>query len=415
MRVKYGKLLMYGFSLFFSFSALASDKKQRKTVFVIVDGIAYDMLAKTATPNIDYIAAKGSLIPAYIGGEKDSYSQTPTISAVGYNSLLTGTWVNKHNVWDNDIADPNYNYPTLFRLIKDQKPELKTAVFSTWEDNRTKLIGEGLTKTNQIKMDYAFDGLELDEVRYPHDNNSEYVKEVDNAVVHRASEYIAKYAPDLSWVYLQYTDDMGHRYGDGKELYEGITFEDELIGKLYKAVEYREKNFDEEWLFVVTTDHGRTETDGKHHGGQSDRERSIWILSNQAEWRANTNKFTPSVVDIAPSISDFMKLDIPVETKREWDGNSMFDNVEVEGLTAEVKGSKLNLYWNYNASADSKSAEIWLATTNHVKNGGKDEYTLLGKTDLNKEKASFKVKKSETGFYKVFLKSDAGNLNTWIL
>jgi hypothetical protein len=40
---------------------------------------------------------------------------------------------------------------------------------------------------------------------------------------------------------------------------------------------------------------------------------------------------------------------------------------------------------------------------------------LLGKTDLNKEKASFKVKKSETGFYKVFLKSDAGNLNTWIL
>ncbi|WP_165501244.1 hypothetical protein [Pedobacter psychrodurus] len=35
-----------------------------------------------------------------MGGEKDGYSQTPPISAVRYNSLLTGIWFNKHNIPD---------------------------------------------------------------------------------------------------------------------------------------------------------------------------------------------------------------------------------------------------------------------------------------------------------------------------
>src|SRR5882762_5591246 len=92
--------------------------KQKKAIFVIVDGIPADVIEKLSTPALDSIAKAGAYMRAYVGGENGEYSQTPTISAVGYNSLLTGTWVNKHNVWDNDIKDPNYNYPTIFRLVK---------------------------------------------------------------------------------------------------------------------------------------------------------------------------------------------------------------------------------------------------------------------------------------------------------
>src|SRR4051794_8697433 len=74
-------------------------EKEKKVLFVIVDGIPADVLERVNTPSIDQISSDGGYARAYLGGERGGYSETPTISAVGYNSLLTGTWANKHNVW----------------------------------------------------------------------------------------------------------------------------------------------------------------------------------------------------------------------------------------------------------------------------------------------------------------------------
>src|SRR6185503_20500559 len=105
----------------------AAQPKKKKVVFIIADGIPADVLEKAKVSFPRQIGREEGYKHAYVGGEKGGYSQTPTISAVGYNSLLTGTWVNKHNVWDNDIAAPNYSYWNIFRLFNKQYPQKKVA------------------------------------------------------------------------------------------------------------------------------------------------------------------------------------------------------------------------------------------------------------------------------------------------
>ena len=55
-------------------------QKTKKAVFVIVDGIAADVIETQPTPNLDKIARKGGYARAYVGGEKDGYSQRRTDS-----------------------------------------------------------------------------------------------------------------------------------------------------------------------------------------------------------------------------------------------------------------------------------------------------------------------------------------------
>lgn len=385
----------------------------RKALFVIADGIPADLIEKLETPALDIIAREGGFVHAYAGGEKNGYSQTPTISAVGYNTVLTGTWVNKHNVWDNDIADPNYQYPTIFRLLKNQYPQKKIAVFSSWLDNRTKLVGEGLAQTDKITTDYHFDGLELDTIAYPHDKEKKYMHRIDEAVVNHAAEVIKKEAPDLSWVYLEYTDDMGHRYGDGPQFYDAIKMMDNQVARLWDAIEYRRTQFGEQWQIYITTDHGRDSATGRNHGGQSDRERNSWIVTNAKGLNEYFKKGKPSIADIMPSIAAFMNIRIPQHIQREVDGTPLTGKLAATQLKARLENGKLLLEWK--TMDPSATAKIWLATTNNFKTGGTDEYKLVTTVPVAKGKATIDVSKLPSAIYKVILETPQNVLNRWVL
>ena len=393
--------------------AAGSFAQGRKVVFVIVDGIAADVIEKQPTPFLDAIAKAGGYARAHVGGEKGGYSQTPTISAVGYNSLLTGTWVNKHNVWDNDIKAPNYSYWTLFRFLKEQFPQKKTAVFSSWEDNRTKLVGENLPATGTIKLTHHFDGLELDTIHYPHDRKRDFMHLIDEAVVENAVDFIRKEAPDLSWVYLEYTDDMGHAHGDSPEFYRAVDLMDKQMGRLWKTIQYREKRFKEDWEIYITTDHGRDAKTGKGHGGQSDRERSTWIVTNAKGLNNYFKTGNPGVVDIMPSIAQFIGIKIPREQLMEIDGIPLTGALSATDPRAVLTNGKLTVNWK--AVSSNGDAKIWLTTTNRFKDGGRDEYVLVATVPVSKQEAVIDITDKNSPFYKVVIETKGNFLNRWVI
>lgn len=397
--------------LFILLSTITGFSKTRKAVFIIIDGVPADMIERLNTPTINRIASQGAYARAYTGGEVGGYSQTPTISAIGYTNLLTATWLNKHNVGGNSNLKPNYNYWTIFRIAKEQKREYKTAIYSSWTDNRTVLLGEGKKETGHLKIDYVCDGFDLDTLRFPQKDKELHIFDIDEHVSKQAAQGIRNDAPDLSWVYLWYTDDAGHIEGNGSFFDEYTQKADLQIERIWQAVQYREKYFDEEWMAVVTTDHGRTES-GYGHGGQSERERTTWIATNQ-QVNEHFRKGVLSITDITPSICRFMDFEVPRDVLWEQDGIPFIGPIDISQMKTLPHDNDIILSWKcLNAKAQ---VNIYIATDNQYKNGGKDNWIKIATVPAKQEQYNIKHQQiPPSKFYKIVIQTENNHLNRWI-
>lgn len=385
--------------------------QEKKVVFIILDGIPASELERVETPNLDQIAQIGGYTRAFTGGKKEGYSQTPTISSVGYNSLLTGTWAIKHNVWGNGIEAPNYNYWTIFRFLKEAHPDSKMAIFSTWQDNRTKLLGEKLPQTNFLMLDKFFDGLELDTLTYPHDEDHLYIREIDQKVAQEAASYLRNEGPDLTWVYLQFTDDMGHKFGKSPEMDEAIRLADSQVGKVWEAVQHRQQYFGEDWLIWVTTDHGRKDPEGKDHGGQSDSEREIWMVTNAQDLNDRFHSGNAAMVDILPSFLRFYNLVIPEKREFELDGVPLIGPISISDAELVGKGKKQKVTWN--SLEKSGKVKIYWSPTDQFSKGGLDEYFSLDEVDAQEGLFALPPWISKKKFFKIMIEGEKNPINVW--
>jgi predicted AlkP superfamily pyrophosphatase or phosphodiesterase len=190
--------------------------------------------------------------------------------------MLTGVDRFKHRVRDNSFAETDFKkYPNVLSRYKKANPKGFAASVAHWE---------GIAKiVTPMDADHAT----------THKTAAETAKV--------ACKILAEKEPDLVFVHFDDVDGAGHKFGfDPKEpkYVEAIAAADELVGSLLKSIQDRKTFAQEDWLILVSTDHGGK---GKGHGQDIPECRTIFlIVSGQAAARGVIEP-APTIMDITPT------------------------------------------------------------------------------------------------------------------
>ena len=154
-------------------SAGAQSPRRPKLLLIGIDGIRVDILEAATTPNLDALAAAGELtLSARI--------RPRTVSGPGWSSMLTGVWMNKHGVENNDFSSSRYDqYPDFLTRIELLQPELSTLAVADWPPLGTTQDG-GPLLSPKIDLVININGDNLEPRQMP--NYVVKVKRSDEAV-----------------------------------------------------------------------------------------------------------------------------------------------------------------------------------------------------------------------------------------
>lgn len=208
----------------------------------------------------------GHIYMAHAGGYTGEDNEQYTSTAPGWAALTTGVWGIENGVTNNGIQK-NMDFKT-FMLKAAEDKGMRGAFIASWEPHFTENYTaemEYVEKNKNIPMEYKYckDDMET----------FEYYK--DCLTVGSPNE------KDVLFATLEGTDHNGHNTEFGNHNYRYVTGfrdEDEMAYRLIEQIKSRSTYEQEDWLIVLTTDHGGL---GRSHGGQSAEERSTWVVSNK--------------------------------------------------------------------------------------------------------------------------------------
>jgi predicted AlkP superfamily pyrophosphatase or phosphodiesterase len=259
----------------------------RKALVIGVDGLRWDRVNEENAPRLRGLEKEGLFAPSLLNVD----SGTRTDSGPGWSTIATGVWPDKHGVLDNSFGGARYErYPDFLTRLKRADPARTTFAAVDWPP-----LAEMGTFGQQIDTIVVGDG---ETHGYPTED-----ERMTEAVI------AGLQVSDAAFVYLGCVDIAGHRTGAlSKQYSRAIVAVDGWIGRMLDAVARRPA--DEEWLIVVTTDHGHR--DEGDHGGYTDAERSTFILATGPGMRPDTSDDT-TLVDLAPTVLHHFGVPVPSE------------------------------------------------------------------------------------------------------
>lgn len=262
----------------------------RKVLFVGIDGVRTDALLAANTPCID------SLLPhSYYNWNTDRGEYT--VSLPGWSTILHGVWPAKHGLFDNTFKTNQYStYKDIFTLAKQIKPTLSVANLSNWDDFLRITENENYAQRFDSDMDLKNDAIRI----------------------------INSCTPDIMVLHFDNPDAFGHDSGfspTNQPYLDAITLSDTYLAEIMEVVKQREAAFNEQWLVVISTDHGG---EGTGHGNQYDlpQTRYVWSILRRPDLATSTELPIVNSVDLLPTMLNW--LNIPVQSSWNLDGVVLF-------------------------------------------------------------------------------------------
>ena len=261
---------------------ISGTAQNNKVLIIGIDGTRPDALLNANTPNIDDLWQHG----AY-----SFKAKTDEISSSGicWTGMMTGVWHDKHNVTTNAYKNPNVTeYPHFFRRYKQFDAASKRYSIVHWAPLH-KILQEGdATDALNVKSDAA----------------------VSEKAVNRLQEEDV----DVLFVHLDDVDHAGHSKGFGAKKPSYLTAIEQAdihVGEIIAGLKSRPNYKDENWLVLVSTDHGGSDFG---HGKDIPEHTTIFYIASGKDAVKGEIKEQVNVIDIAVTALHHLG----VERKDEW-------------------------------------------------------------------------------------------------
>lgn len=262
----------------------------KRVIIMTFDGIRVDGLAQAKTPYIDRLIKEGAASMA-------TRDVMPSVTLPNYTSHLLGAGPEVHGVDNNDWLVNNHRldavetdedgyFPNVFKVLKDNVKDIKTAFFWNWEPL--------INPHNRKYFDRTASAADT-EFEYLCDQAIKFLRET-------------KDSPSFTFLYNVWTDHVGHNHKwMSREYIKSIEESDAQIGKVIDFLKKEKMYKDTHILF--TSDHGGV---GNGHGGVSPEEMIVpWVWTGPGIKKGFTIEEPNNTVNTASTVLHLFGVEQP--------------------------------------------------------------------------------------------------------
>ena len=241
--------------------------RRRRVLVYGLDGVRADCCpAALQDGGTAYIASMGTNLLSYAGGDpKHPETLQKTCTWQGWASILAGKWGIENGVVE--FTTLRRDCPTA--LLKLARLGMQCSFIVVWPDHF------GVTYKDEIEM------ARTEKINFSHilapDEDALYSYVIERTDV----------GDDVIFAIVDSTDHLGHATGfspDNPAYTKEIEKRDMQALQAIRHIESRREFANEDWLFIITTDHGGHDMT---HFDQSPEDKLTFIASNKKEYFKN--------------------------------------------------------------------------------------------------------------------------------